>query len=296
MKTRKKKLTLNRVYRCDNLNLLKRIPEKSVDLIYLDGPYFTQKDWGDFRDIFKSLDDYREFMRARLELGKKAMKDGASVCLHADYHAVHYLRVDMDNIFGYNNLINELIWDRNNKGGNRSRNRFIRTHETILVYSRGKEYTFNMQYGPLSQKQRARFKHNDNDGNGPYRWQHGPDLINRKDLDVGIKSGKYIWTPKSKCPCYKLYLWDRKGTPPGSVIKGISSCSKSNRHNYATEKPEKLSELLIESFTNPGDTVLDLFCGSGTACVVAKRLGRNYIGCDINPDAIKIAKKRLKKV
>jgi DNA modification methylase len=289
-------IPLNRIMLVDNIELLKYLPEKSINFVYVDGPYYTQKNWGNFCDVFTSLDEYREFMKVRLKLCKKVMKDNASICLHADYRAIHYLKVDMDNIFGYNNLINELIWDRNNKGGYRSRNRFIRTHETILVFSKNKNYTFNMQYAPLSAKRIAQFRHDDNDDKGPYKWQYTTNYKSIKDLEMGLKNGKYKWPESSKCPYYKQYLNTHKGTPPGTVINGISTADRTNRHGYAYGKPEKLSELLIQSFTNPEDLVLDLFCGTGTACVAAKRLDRNFIGCEIDPEMVKIAKRRLKQV
>jgi DNA modification methylase len=236
-------------------------------------------------------------MRTLLKESKRTMKDDAVIGLQADYRAVHYLKVEMDKIFGSKNFINELIFDRNNKGRYRSRSRFIRCHETILVYAQGKNYTFNMQYKPLTPKKIAQFKHDDGDGKGPYKWQYASEYEKRlKDLNAGLKSGKYKWPKSSKCPYYKQYLNTHKGNPPGSVIKGISTCSNKNRHGYVFEKPEKLLELLIKSFTNPGDIVLDLFSGTGTACVAAKRLGRNFIGCDIDPEMIKIANRRLKEV
>ena len=153
-----------------------------------------------------------------------------------------------------------------------------------------------MQYEPLSPKRIKEFRDDDNDGKGPYKWTYAADYERLKDLKVGLKNGKYKWPKSSKCPYYKLYLNTHKGTPPGSVIKGISTTVPTNRHGFAYEKPEKLSELLIKSFTNPGDIVLDPFCGTGTACVAAKRLGRNFIGCDNDPEKIKIARRRLKKV
>jgi len=289
-----KNFPLNRVILGDNLALLKRMPSESVDFIYVDGPYFTQKNWGDFKDIFKSLRHYIDFMTSRLELCQKIMKKTGTICLQADYHAVHYLKVEMDRIFGYDKFINELIWDRNNKGGYRSRNRFIRTHETILVYSKGKKYTFKMQYELLTPKKMAPFRHDDNDGKGRYKWVYASNYRSIKDLEEGLKNGKYQWPKNSKCPYYKLYLNNHKGTPLGTVIKGISTCSNTKRNNYATGKPEKLLTLLISSFSNRGDLVLEPFCGSGPACVVAKRLGRNFIGCDINPDAVREAREWIK--
>lgn len=289
-------IPLNRVRKIDNLKLLKSLPANTVDFIYIDEPYFTQKDWGDFNDKFASLQHYLKFMKARLRLCKRVMKKTAPICLQADYRAIHYLKVEMDSIFGYQNFINEMIWDRNQKGGFKTKGRFMRTHETILSYSPSRNFTFNMPYEPLPPKEINRYKFDDGDGNGPYRWQSGSFLENKKDFKEGLKSGKYRWPEGNKWPISKLYLNTREGIPQGTVIKGISSCIRSNRHDYATEKPEKLLELLIKSFSNPGEVVLDLFCGSGTACSVAKRLGRNYIGCDINPNAVKIARRRLKKV
>jgi len=286
-------LSLDQVFLGDNLVLLESLPEKSVDFVYIDGPYYTQKDWGDFSDIFKSLQDYLEFMKVRLELSRKAMKKTGIICLQADYHAIHYLKCELDKIFGYHNLVNELIWDRNNKGGLRSTNRFIQAHETILVYSRTNKYTFNMPYERLSPERIATFSHNDNDGKGSYRWASLNKYKSIKDFEEGLKSGKYKWPKSSKYPYYKLYLRTHRGIPKSTVIRGITTNNNSNRHGYKTEKPEKLLELLIGSFSNRGDVVLDPFCGSGTACVVAMDMIRNFIGFDNNPKAIEIAKSRL---
>jgi site-specific DNA-methyltransferase (adenine-specific) len=286
-------LPLNQVFLGDNLFLLASLPEKSVDFVYIDGPYYTQKDWGDFKDIFTSLQDYLEFMKVRLELSRKAMKKTGIICLQADYRAIHYLKCELDKIFGYHNLVNELIWDRNNKGGIRSKNRFIQVHETILVYSKTNNYTFNMPYERLSPEQISTYNKNDNDGKGPYRWASLNKYKSIKDFDEGLKSGKYIWSGNSKYPYYKRYLRGHKGIPKTTVIKGITTNNKSNKHGYKTEKPEKLLELLIGSFSNRGDVVLDPFCGSGTACVVAMDMIRNFIGFDNNPKAIEITKNRL---
>ena len=153
-----------------------------------------------------------------------------------------------------------------------------------------------MQYEPLRSKALVLFENDDNDSKGQYKWQYASNYKSIKDLNSGLKSGKYKWPESSKCPYRKLYLNDHKGIKPGSVIKGISTTDSTNRHGCAYEKPEKLTELLINSFTHPGDTVLDLFCGTGTACVAAKRLGRNFIGCDIDSEMTKMTRRRLKEV
>jgi DNA modification methylase len=290
-------LPLDQIILGDNLELLSRLPDRCIDLAYLDGPYYTGKDWGDFGDKFETLDSYIDFMRPRLEQGKRVLKVTGSIYLSCDYHANHYLKVEMDRIFGRRNFINELVWDRNNKGGFRSRKRFITTDERILFYSKTEGYTFNMQYRRLSAEEiKRKFPHDDNDGRGPYAWAPMNCYRNVKDLEKGLKEGKYKWPEKSKYPGYKLYAATHKGTPSGTVIKGISTTVPNNKQNYATEKPEALLELPIRSSSNPGDIVLEVFCGSAPACAVAKRLGRRYIGFDINPRAVKIATERLARI
>jgi site-specific DNA-methyltransferase (adenine-specific) len=153
-----------------------------------------------------------------------------------------------------------------------------------------------MQYDPRSPKEIESFDLDDGDGKGLYHWEGSSYLKNKKDFEEGLKSGKYRWLKGKKNPDYKFYLNTHEGIPKGTVIKGISSVIRSKKGKYSTRKPEELLELLINSFSNPGDIVLDLFCGSGTACVAAKRLARNYIGCDTNPKAIKIARRRLETV
>lgn len=289
-------LPLNQVLLGDNLKLLALFPKGVFDLIYLDPPYFTQKDWGDFLDLFPSLDAFLDFMHKRLQLCELVMKPNAIICVQADYRTIHYLKCKMDDIFGYKNFINELIWDRNGKGGYRSRRCFTKVHETILVYSKGKHYTFNQICDPFSKELLARYCHDDGDGKGLYSWQSLKSPDDPRLIQAWITSGRYRFSQSGKSLYYKCYLNGRNGVPAGSVIKGISTSHRHVRHGYATEKPEPLLEMLIKAFSNPGDVVLEPFCGSGTACAVAKRLGRKFIGLDMNPNAIKIARRRLKAI
>jgi DNA modification methylase len=289
-------MPLNQMLLGDNLKLLALFPKGVFDFLYLDPPYYTQKDWGDFRDQFKSLQAYLDFMHARLRLCKEVMKPNAIICLQADYRAIHHLKCMMDQIFGYKNFTNELIWDRNGKGGYRSRRCFTKVHETILVYATGKRYCFNPIYDPFSKELLARYRHDDGDGKGPYSWQSLKSPDDPRLVRAGIKSGRYRFSQGGKTLYYKCYLNGRSGVPAGSVIKNIPTSGRHVRHGYATEKPEPLLEMLIRAFSNPGDVVLEPFCGSGTACAVAKRLCRKFIGLDMNPNAIKIARRRLKAI
>jgi DNA modification methylase len=290
-------LPLDKILLGDNLQRLRKWPDGCVDLIYSDGPYNTGRDWGDFMDKWKSMCDFINFMGERLEQCRRVMKDTDSIYVSCDYRASAYLKVKMDRIFGPRNIVNELIWDRNNIEGFRAKRKFIPCHETIFLYSKTRKYTFNMQFRRLSVEEiKRKFRRDDNDGRGPYAWAPMNCYQNRKDLEQGLREGKYKWPEKCKCPCYKLYAANHKGIPRGTVIKGISTSVGKNKQGYATEKPEELLELLIKSSSNPRDIVLELFCGSAPACAGAKRLGRRYIGIDINPQAVLMARKRLRKI
>lgn len=235
--------------RCnDNLEELKKIPDGSVDLVYIDPPFNTGKDWNEYDDRWNSREHYISFMKDRLVETKRVLKDSGTMYLHVDPRESHYLKVEMDKIFGDDNFVNEIIWSYS--GGGVPKNRFAPKHDTILVYGNGGNRTFNPRYIPYKT---ANGRHS----NGkPYR-----------------EEGKYLedwWID----------------IPP------VSTASK-ERTGYPTQKPEILLKRIISASSNPNDMILDFFAGSGTTCVVAKKLGRKSICIDKNMNSCKLMEERL---
>ena len=259
-------MELNKVYCMDNLELLKKLPNESIDLIYCDILYNTGKKFKDYDDNLGTPQEAIEWYRPRLIEMKRVLKNTGSILLQMDYRLVHYLKVEMDNIFGMGNFFNEIIWSKGNEQNNAKNNLAFRW-DCILCYRLNKKNTFNMQYVKFNPKNANRY--NKEDENGKYA------------LVLDKKANKY----------YKCYLKDE--IPLNNIWSDIPS-SKSRR--YDTEKPSLLLERLIKLFSNEGDVVADFFCGSGTTLVVAKELNRQYIGCDINSKAIEITNKRLNEI
>ena len=265
----------NVVYCGDCLRVMKGIEEDSVDLIYLDPPFFSNKNyeviWKDGAEI-RGFEDchwyeqgkrrnsvyvYIEWMRERLEECKRVLKDTGSIYLHCDWHASHYLKIMMDEVFGYKNFRNEIIWQYK-RWSNASKN-FQRMHDSILFYTKSNGYLFNIQYQPFSAKTVHRKMSVDGITN----------LEEKRDVEKGIVMHD---------------VWD---------IPYIHSQSK-ERLGYPTQKPEKLLERIILASSNKGDVVLDPFCGCGTTLSVAKKLKRNWIGIDISPTGCKLIAERMK--
>jgi site-specific DNA-methyltransferase (adenine-specific) len=247
----------------DNLSALKKIPDESVDLVYIDPPFFTQEKKFDFNDSWSSMDEFKEFMKPRFEEVKRVLKKNGSVYLHSDHHANSYLRLLMDETFGYNNLQNEIIWVYS--GANHQRKKFGRKHDTIYFYTKSKkDWTFNAD-----------------DVRQPYReWAKGKKSYTTSSYGVS-KPREIMLDERGKLSDDWWYI------PPVSM-------TRVNRTGYSTQKPEPLLEKIIKASSNEGDLILDIFAGSGTTCAVAKRLGRNSICIDKNPKSCKIMEERLR--
>lgn len=265
-------MELNKVYCMDNLELLEQLPTGSIDLIYCDILYNTGKNFKDYNDNLGTVTQAMKWYRPRLFQMKRVLKDTGLIYLQCDYRLVHYLKVDMDCIFGIDNFRNDIIW---NYGG-QSRSKDISCkHDNILRYSNGDKYVYNTQYQPYTERTLKEFRHRNEKGELCVRTC-------RRDKD-GNKV--YYYTPKKE-GANITDIWD---------IKPLSPSSK-ERLGYDTQKPKELLERIIKSSSNEGDIVADFFCGSGTSLVVAKELGRNYIGCDLNPKAVEITNKRLNSI
>lgn len=258
------------IVRADNLALMESLPPATCDLIYADPPFFTRKvhtsDSGRRRmsDAWPGgLRDYLGFLRPRLEQMRRLLKVSGTLYVHVDWHASHYVRVLLDEVFGYDLFLNEIIWSY--RTGGRSTRWFARKHDTIFVYARQKgRHKFHVRRG------------------GEYRT----DGMNRDENGVPYKNtrrGRLHFHPDGPA---LTDVWE---------IPFLSTVSN-ERLGYPTQKPERLLERVIEASTDPGDLVADFFCGSGTTLAAAERLGRKWIGCDISEEAVAVAFRRLNHV
>lgn len=309
------------IYCADNLDVMRNLPSESIDLIYIDPPFFSNRVyetiWGDkndtasFNDRWKGgIHHYCEWMRVRLEQMHRLLKPTGSFYCHLDWHAVHYIKVILDEIFGYNNFRSEIIWKRTAARGDSGN--FPNIHDTILLYTKSNKYTFNKSFTDYDESYLKRYKHKDKKGN----------FLDRDLSAKGLSGGGYEYTWKGKnglwrCPVstmkryekedriyytrngtprYKQYLHEMKGRAIQDIWTDINVInSQSNeRVGYPTQKPVELLERIINTSSNDGDIVADFFCGCGTTLVAAHNLNRDYIGVDNSPMASKIIRKRLK--
>ena len=316
----------NKVYCIDNLKLLCKLPSESIDLCYIDPPFFTQRNHKTiegvgFEDKFESIAHYIEWIKVRVIEIHRVLKDTGCLYLHCDVHASHPLKLMLDDVFGKRNFRNEIIWQRKT-GASASGNpkRLPNCHDTIFCYSKTDKPTFNPQFTPHTKERLKDFKYNDNDGRGPYcrgdlaKPVYAPNrvfnykgysppangwLYTRESMEKLDKDNRLIF-PKNKDGRIqrKSYLKDLKGTPLRNIWTDITCIVKRAKEyrGYPTQKKEALLERIINMGSNEGDVVADFFCGSGTTPAVAKRLGRKYIACDSNPDAVKITKDRLSEI
>ena len=236
------------------LHSLKKRYGGRVNLIYIDPPFNTGNDSFGYNDSFNHS-TWLTFMRNRLEVAKELLSEIGSIYVHLDQNESHYCKVLMDEIFGKQNFIREIIWNRGNpSGGKAAAQNWIHAHDTILFYAKNKESrVFNKIYEPYSQEYiDERFVHEDEKGR--YRLQRG----NRKQ-----------------------YLEDSKGKATTSVwdIPNINVMAK-EKQEFDGQKPEVLMQRIIESATEEGDLILDYHAGTGTTLAVAHKLNRQYIGIE----------------
>jgi DNA modification methylase len=257
------------LYCDDNLGRLKELPDESVDVVYLDPPFFSNRVyeviWGDeaemrsFQDRWEGgMHHYIGWLRERVEELHRVLKRTGSLFLHCDHHAGHYIKVMVDEIFGYRQFMNELVWCY--RGGGVPKTAFARKHDTIFFYSKNRQHVFNPQYTEYSEATRAATLRRGRRPNGT-----------KIDVERGAHMPDW-WTDINS-----LQTWSPE------------------RLGYPTQKPEALLERIIVSASHEGAIILDPFCGCGTTIAVAERLKRRWIGIDISPTAIEIMRRRLVK-
>lgn len=244
---------INNVFNKDNLELLKELPNNCIDLIYCDILYNTGKKFKEFNDNLGSPQDAIQWYLPRFTEMRRVLKDTGLIYIHCDYNLSHYIKITLDSIFGVKNFRNEIIWWYNSAP--RKKKDFGKRHDTIFRYSVSNNYYFNSDSDYI-------------------RQEYSPTAPR------GYEKEKY---------------YDDRGKIMDDVwkVNMLGQNDKTERVGYSTQKPKELLYKIIDSSCPDDGIVADFFCGSGTTCVAAKELGRNYLVCDINNKAVEITRERL---
>ena len=288
-----KKHPLNAVYFGDNLQILRSLPSNSIDLIYIDPPFFSGREynqvWGDdnelraFSDVWDGgLPTYIIWLNTRLWEMKRVLKSTGSIYVHLDWHASHYIKTEMDKIFGYGGdsgeagFRNEIAWYYPS-GGGRAKDHFNRKHDTLLWYSKSTKYKYNIDKIRVSYKETSMYS------------KYGTTSAVGKEYKPNVAAGK---NPDD--------VWEMN----------ILNPTAHERIGYPTQKPIEVLQRIIDAHSDPGDVVADFFMGGGTFLAAAQGLrtvigaplsgteyryeeSRRFIGCDISRVAVSVTLDRL---
>ncbi len=280
----------NRLFFGDNLHIMRQLPSSSIDLIYIDPPFFSGRHYnvifGDknevrsFSDIWEGgMPGYLVWLNARLYEMKRLLKLTGSIFVHLDWHASHYVKVEMDKVFGSGGtrgedagFKNEIIWCYSI--GGRSRKTFGRKHDVIFWYSRTNKWKFNAN-DPAVKVPRKPNSH----------------------MKVVVDENGVTWQQKTDSKTGKTYRYplDKIAEDYWIDIEQLNR-EDAERVGYPTQKPGSLLHRIISAVTNEGDVVADFFCGGGTTPVVAQQVNRRWIACDQSRIAVAITADRVTKV
>lgn len=279
---------MNKIFWGDNLQVMSHLLKEfrgKIDLIYIDPPFDSKADYKkkieirgigktesdsssfeekQYADIWTN-DEYLQFMYERLIILNELLSSTGTIYLHCDWHKSHHLRMLMDEVFGPNKFVNEVIWHYS--GAGTPKGCWAKRHDNLFLYSKTSKYVFN------ADEVRTEYA-----ATTVERFSHAINNVRN-----GINFGSQSLNPLGKYPEDVLDV-------------SIEAPSASIRTGYPTQKPEALLEKIIKASSNPGDIVFDCFMGSGTTQAVAMKLGRRFIGADINLGAIQTTTKRLLKI
>ena len=325
----------NRLYTGDNLSVMSALLtgglRGKIDLVYIDPPFCTGYDHHFARSSkssplttlssqraycdnwSKNLDIYLQMMYERLALIRELLATDGSIYLHLDDHITHYVKIIMDEIFGRDNIVNQIIWQRT--GAHNDPQAFGRNYDTILFYQKSTKREWKGQFSEYDNAHISRYFQKDKNG----RWyrlnnptgkgyqDHERDFgygplkpprdrhwsISQEQINRWCDEERIIFT-SSGYPFVKKYLDEMPGKRVQSLWTDlIPPRSSRELTGFPTQKPEKLLKRIIQASSNEGDIIADFFCGSGTTLITAEKLNRRWIGCDISDQAVKITEERL---
>lgn len=288
---------INKIFWGDNLQVMSHLLKKyrgQVDLIYIDPPFDSKADYKkkisvrgktvttdslsfeekQYGDIWTN-DEYLQFMYERLTLMRELLSETGSIYLHCDWHKSHHLRMLLDEIFGVNNFRNEIIWHYADYMQGNATTSLPKKHDNILFYSKNPNSFYERVKVPLDK----------------------PVKRNRVVWDGETKTLKVARDAEGRIiydeftDRYLDSVWEEDVLNIGQT--SVTRKTSSENLGYPTQKPSRILELIIEASSKPGDLVFDCFMGSGTTQAVAMKLGRRFIGADINLGAIQTTTKRL---
>jgi len=273
----------NRLFFGDCLHVMRQLPPNSIDLIYIDPPFFSGRVYnvifGDknemrsFNDIWEGgMPGYLIWLNARLFEMKRLLKKTGSIYVHLDWHACHYVKVEMDKVFGVDTFLNEIVWCYETAG--KSKKTFSRKHDTILLYGRTENCFLDVTRSPIPRKR-------------------------NKHMKMGIDENGREFEEKTDAATGKVYRWYfDKGRLPFDYWTDIQfiNWEAKERIGYPTQKPESLLDRIIKVSSNEGDVIADFFSGGGTTPSVAQKLNRRWIACDQSRIAVAITADRITRV
>ena len=314
---------MNQLILGDCLEVMKKMDSESVDLIYLDPPFFSNRNyeviWGDkgevrsFEDRWSGgIDHYIGWLKERVAEMHRLLKPTGSIYLHCDWHADAEIKVFILNkIFGENNFRGDIVWQRHN-AHNDAKKKLAVLSDTIWYFSKSDQFTYYPIYGAYGEKYLNDF----------YKYKDEKGIFRLGDL-TNTKPGPYNYEYKGykpnvngwRCPLETMKKWDEEGLinyPTklsgrlsikrylkeegallGNIWTDINNVQGSARIGYPTQKPEALLERIISMSTKENDIVFDPFCGGGTTVVVADKLNRKWLGIDQSVQAVKVSEMRL---
>jgi DNA modification methylase len=314
------------IYCGDCLDQLRKLPPECVDIIYIDPPFNSNRNyevfWGEtkekrsFEDRHESTAAYIDFMRPRCVELARVLKKTGSFYFHCDWHASHYVKVMLDQIFGANQFRSEIVWRRTNAKG-LAFTGFPNNHDTIFYYTSGQKFVWNRPFKEYDDEYIRKFYRFSEPGSG--RQYRLSDLTNpnrnRPNLTYEWNGHVRVWRwtkermqeahdkgilhySSTGLAAQKRFLDEMQGQPIDTIWDDIPpvQAQANEKLGYPTQKPLSLLNRIIKASSNENDIVLDAFCGCGTALVSSQELNRQWIGIDVSPTACRVMAKRLEDV